>query len=83
MPGPKRQLVWIENRQHALDLLATRFEKLRQLQIPTKGLDRLVDRKSRKIGRDLEQNAARLAEVDRAEVLTVLLFRRVPAVCAD
>src|SRR5258707_15090203 len=73
----------LENGQQALDLLATRFEKVRQLQVPTKGLDRLVDRKSGNIGRNLEQNTAGFAEVDRAEVLAVLLFGRMSAVCAD
>src|ERR1700760_4203672 len=57
-PSPRRLR---EDRQHALDLLATRFEKVRQLQVPTKGLHRLVDRKSRNICRDLEQHAAGLA----------------------
>src|SRR5258708_20128144 len=35
------------------------------------------------MGRDLEQNVAGFAEVDRAEVLAVLLFGRMPAVGAD
>src|SRR5258707_7278266 len=81
MRPPRRRL--LQNGQLALDLLATRFEKVWQLQVPTKGLDRLVDRKSGNVGRDLEQNAAWFAKVDRAEVLAVLLFGRVPAVGAD
>jgi hypothetical protein len=47
--------------------------------VPTKGLDLLVDRESGNIGRDLEQNTARLAEVDRAEIVAVLLFGQVPS----
>src|ERR1700733_11559373 len=69
--------------QHTLYLLATRLEKAWQLQIPTKGLDRLVDRKSWNIGRDLEQYPAGLAEVDRAEILAVLLFGRMSSVFTD
>ena len=60
-----------------------RFEKLGSFNVPTEGLDRFVDRKSGNVGRDLEQNAARFAEVDRAEVVAVLLFGRVLAVGAD
>jgi hypothetical protein len=71
---------FLKHGQHALNLLATRFEKVRQLQVPNKSLDRLVDRKSGSIDRDLERNAAGFAEVDRTEVLAVLLFSRVAAV---
>src|SRR6201995_5011210 len=73
----------LESRQHALDLLATRFEKVWQFQVAAKGLDRLGVRESGENGRDLEQNAAGFAEVDRAEILAVLLFGWVPTMGAD
>src|SRR6202034_1477118 len=60
--------------QHRFDLLAPRLEKWRQLQIVAERFDRLVDGKTRNIGRDLEQDAAGLAEVNRAEILPVELM---------
>jgi hypothetical protein len=50
-----------------------RLEEPRRLQVPSKGVDRFVDRESGNIGRDLEQNVAGLAEVDRAEIVAFLL----------
>src|SRR3979411_3549841 len=55
--------------QRALNLLATRLKKIRQLQVPTEGFDRLVDCEPGGIGRDLEENPTRLAEVDRTEIV--------------
>src|SRR5262249_50588232 len=62
-------------RQYCLQLLATRFEEPRQLELGPKTVDRLVDGETRLVGRNLEQHATRFAEVNRAEVLAVLLLR--------
>jgi len=40
-------------------------------------------RQSGNIGRDLEQHASGFTEIDRAEVLAILLFGRAPGVVAD
>ena len=42
-------------------------------------LRRLVHREARIVGRDLEQHAARLAEIDRAEIVAVLLLGHMQA----
>src|SRR6187402_3890924 len=61
------------DRLHAgLDHLALRLEPLRDAQSFAQGLDRLVDQEARRVGRYLEENAARLAEVDGVEVGSVL-----------
>src|SRR5882672_6147343 len=73
----------LKNRQRALNLLATRLEKIRQLQVPTEGFERLVDREPGDVGRDLEQNTTRLAEIDRTEIVAILLFSRVSSVRTD
>ena len=46
-------------------------------------LDRLVDREPRHIGRDLEKDMTRLAEIDRAEILSVLLLGGANAVVIE
>src|SRR5580704_4410406 len=69
--------------QHRFDLLAPRLEKRRQLQIVAEGFDRFVDGKARNIGRDLEQNAAWLAEINRAKILSVELMGRPQAEIGD
>src|SRR6516162_8463371 len=63
-----------QNGQDVFDLLSTRFKKLWQLQHPTKCFDQLVNGETGNVGCDLEQDAARLAEVDGTEVVAVLLF---------
>ena len=62
--------------------LAMRLEEARQLQMLAERLDRLVDGEAGDVGGDLEQHAAGLAEVDRAEVVAVLLLGRMHAVLA-
>src|SRR5688572_14081662 len=47
------------------------LEEGRDRQLLAQVLERLVDREAGRAGRDLEQHAARLAEVDRAEVVAV------------
>src|SRR5262249_9492071 len=73
----------LKSRQYALDLLAMRFKKFWQLQCPAKCLDRLVNGETGNIGRYLEQNATRLAEIDRTKVIAVLLVRRTLVVRSD
>ena len=59
------------------------LEKRRQLQIVAQRFDRLVDGKARRVGRDFEQNAARLAEINRAKILPVELMGRPQAEIGD
>src|SRR5258707_10215293 len=61
--------------QRGFDFSAAGFEESWQLEFGSQVFHRFIDRKARLIGRDLEQNAARLAEIDGAEILPVLLFR--------
>src|SRR5437660_5526769 len=53
------------------DGLALRFQERRQREPLTQGFNIFVYRKARPVGRNLEQYAARLAEVDRTEVEAV------------
>src|SRR3981081_94618 len=48
-----------------------RFVLRRQSQILSQLLDRLINGESRRIGRDFEENAARLTKIDRVEVLAI------------
>src|SRR3954464_11805673 len=80
---PRSRCGLLELRQHALDLLAMRFEEGGQLQVSSELGNRLVDRKARNVGCDLEQHAAGFTEVDRAEVVTVLLLGRMEAGAID
>src|SRR3954468_16133502 len=63
----------VQWRELGLDRGAARLEEGRQHQRAAKLARRLVDRKAWLIGRDLEQDAVRLAEIDRAKVIPVLL----------
>ena len=58
-------------RQGSLDLLAGGLEPRRQLEVAAELEQRLVDVEPRLVGRDLEQHAAGLTEVDRCEVPAV------------
>src|SRR5918992_2650360 len=60
-----------ERRQNRLYPFAQVLEVRRQGQSLTEMLERLVGRETRADGRDLEQDAARLAEVDRTKVVAV------------
>ena len=65
-----------DRRQHRLDLLAQVLEVRREREALPEGLERLVGREAGADRRDLEQHAARLAEVDRLEVEAVDHGRR-------
>src|SRR5262245_29404875 len=71
-----------QRREQRLDLLAQVLEVRRQRQALAQSLERLVGREPGADGRDLEQDAARLAEVDRLEVEAVDDGRR-RAACVD
>ena len=60
-----------DRRQRALELLAQVLVLRREPQRLAEVLGVLVDREAGGEGRDLEQDPARLAEVDRAEVVAV------------
>src|SRR5216684_1201062 len=60
-----------DGRQVELQVLAPPFVLGRQLQRRAERVGRLVDREPWLIGRDLEEDAARLAEINRAEVLAL------------
>src|SRR5436190_21933421 len=60
-----------EWRQHALKLVAHALQPRRQLQVGAQFVQRLVDRKARRVGGDLKQHATRLPEVDRMKVLAI------------
>ncbi len=68
-----------KRRQHRLDLEPEVLERRRQDQALAEVLDVLVRREAGSERRDLEQDAARLAEVDRAEPEAVDHRRRPPA----
>jgi len=59
---------------------AARLQEGRQFERLAERRQRFVDGKARNIGRDLEQDMARLAEIDGAEVVAVLLLGRADAV---
>src|SRR5918999_1810376 len=63
---------WVLERPHRrLDLRPAVLEERRDRELLAERLERLVDREAGRAGGDLEQHAARLAEVDRAEVVAV------------
>src|ERR1700760_1396673 len=68
-------------RQDAFDLLARRFEPWRQLEMRTQIFECLVDQKSRRVGCDLKEHAARFTKVDGMEVLAVE-YRRYVQPCS-
>src|ERR687891_1619187 len=67
-----RNCPWVLERPHrGLDLRPAVLEERRDRELLAERLERLVDREAGRAGGDLEQHAARLAEVDRAEVVAV------------
>src|SRR5205814_3185195 len=60
-----------ERRKCAVQLLAANLEPGRKAELRAQLLRLLVDREARTVGRDLEENAAGLAVVDRLEVPAV------------
>src|SRR3954462_10101594 len=68
--GPVRARVG-QRRELRLDLLAVGLELRRQDHLRPELVERYIDREAGAVVRDLEQHAARLAEVDRVEVVAV------------
>src|SRR3954469_558642 len=66
----------VDRSQVRLDLFPEVLVVRRQRELLAQRLDRLVDGEARAEGRDLEEDAARLAEVDGAEVEAVDHGRR-------
>src|ERR1700736_4576775 len=62
-----------EGWKRGLDFCSAWFKERRQLKFLAQRGHRLVDRKARRIGRNLEQHAARLPEIHGSEVLPVQL----------
>ena len=58
-------------RQPSLDVLALRLEPGRQLETGAKLAEVFIGHEPRAVGRNLEQHAAGLSEIDRAKVLPV------------
>src|SRR5262245_31498622 len=69
-----------ERRQPGFDLVAMGFERLRQLEGPAELIGGFVYGKSGDVCCDLEQDPARLAEIERAEIAAVLLLGGADAV---
>ena len=69
----------VDRRQDRLDLGAMGLVLRRQLELFAESLDRLVDCEARRIGGELEQNAARLAKVYGMEVIAIDHRRRMEA----
>src|SRR6185295_4171618 len=63
--------------------MPTRLEKRRQLEALAQVRKRLIDRKAGLVGGDLEQHPAGLAEIDRPEVLAILLSGWMQVVIGD
>src|SRR6266849_3606357 len=74
--GTRDDEAWtsLQGRQRALDLGAPFFVPRRQLERGAEARLGLVEREARILGRDLEQHAAGLAEIDRAEIAAVDLI---------
>src|SRR5947209_7539543 len=60
-----------ERRQHLLKLFSLRLQPGGQLQTGSQLLDGLIHREAGGIGRDLKEDASRLAKVNRVEVLAI------------
>src|SRR5215213_238686 len=69
--GASRAARVLERAHRRLDLLTELLELRRDRELLAERLERLIDREARAGGGQLEQDAARLAEVDRLEVVTV------------
>ena len=63
-------------RQDAFDVLAVRLQESRQLQVFAERIHGLINGEAGNIGGDLEQDAAGFTEVDRTEVVAILLLGR-------
>src|SRR5262249_49880967 len=64
----------LQGRQYFLYLRPLRFKKRWQLERLAQGSNRFVHSKTRDVRGDLEQNAARFAEIDRTEIITIALL---------
>src|SRR5216683_2272420 len=69
--APRRGGRYDDGRQVELQVLAPPFVLRRQLERRAERLGRLVDGEAWLVGGDLKQHAARLAEIDRSEVLAL------------
>src|SRR5262249_31160903 len=72
----RRSFNLLDQRKRGLDLAATRLQKAWKLELAPEAFHRLVHREAGLVGRDLEQDSARLAEIHRAEVIAVDLLGR-------
>src|SRR3954463_12857490 len=84
--APRARPTLVDRLQSRHDLLASRFEEWWQHDMLSKRCFVLVNGETRAIGRDLEEDAVRLAEVEAAEVVAVHLAavrnaERVEPVC--
>ena len=71
----RQEEVIVHRLQPGLDLLALAFQERRQRKLLAELVHRLVGGEARAVGRDLEQDAIRLAEIERAEIEAVDLAR--------
>src|SRR5215475_14721731 len=71
----------LESGKSILDFAAAALEEAGELQALTERCGGFVDGESGLVSCDLEQDTTGFAEVDRAEIVAVLLLRRVPLVC--
>src|SRR5690606_41780248 len=81
VPAGRARLSWltarsVERGQDGLDPLPVLLVEGRQLEGGAERLEALVDGKARIVGGDLEDDAAGLPEIDGAEIVALLLFRR-------
>src|SRR5437763_6642616 len=79
VPEAADEAMSAQRRQLRLDGGALALIPGRQLERGAQRLARLVEREARLVGRDLENHAARLAEIHRAEILPLDLVRRCEA----
>src|SRR5882757_5401839 len=63
----------LQGLQPGLNLLALAFQERRQHQSLAEFVERLVNRETRTVGGDLEQNAVRLAKIQRVKPIAVYL----------
>src|SRR5262245_48953369 len=82
-PSSGRPSCGLERWKRSLDVLAARLQEGWQLQHAPQRLDRLVNREAGIVGGNLEQDAAGLAKIDRAEILPVNLRCRLESVVLD
>src|SRR6185437_2379015 len=65
--------ILLQRLEICLDLSAATFEKWRQRKLLAEGLHRLIGRKSRPVGGQLEKDSVGFAEVETAKIVSVNL----------